>query len=310
MRPRVVRIVVALAGLALVGFAHPHPAPPGEIDLDERFVLRPEAARMGSLGFEALGSDYHWLQAVQLVGNSQVDPSRYAHWIERLIDVVTTLDPWVDHPYRFASLFLNGSPEQVRAGNRFLERGIAYHPEDWRNRFYLSFNHFFYLGDVASAARELAPAVGAPGAPRYLGRLLARLRSESGGLDAAAVYLEGLVRTAPDGYHRAEYEKALDEIETERRARFLGHAREAYRERHGRDIERVEDLVAGGVLSGLPPEPNDWEWSLHEETGEIVSTFYGRRYVLHMRPEDAERRRAWGTDAAERAEDGGGAEQP
>lgn len=254
----------------------------------------PAQVRFASLGFEALAADYYWLKAVQVVGNTVHDPSQHADYLYQLIEVATSLDPWVDHPYRFAALWMNNSPENVHRGNRILERAMAYHPLEWRNAFYLSFNHFFYLGDYPSAARELEHAIALPNAPRYLGRLRARLTSEAGGLDVAEAYLKELTLEEKDGFRRAEYEKALDEIETEKRARFLDQAREAYRNQNGRDIDRVEDLVEGAaaVLLSLPEEPHGWEWVLGDD-GEILSSYVGRRYQLNLQERDRARQQKW-----------------
>jgi len=88
-------------------------------------------------------------------------------------------------------------------------------------------------------------------------------------------------------YKRADYEKMLDEIETERRARVLDRARIAYRKRFSRDIQAVEDLRVGDppVLRFLPPEIHGWEWTLDEESNEIVSSYYKHRYQPHHDPE-------------------------
>ncbi len=232
---------------------------------------------------------------MQRVGAAERDPSGEAARIGRLIELVTRLDPWVDHPYRFAAIWMTDSAESVRAANRIMRRGIAYHPGDWRNRFYLGFNHFMYLEDNARAAEVLERAAELPRAPTYLRRLVARLRAQSQGLETAAAFLRELARNAPDGYARAEYEKALDEIETERRARFLDAARAEYRRRRGRDIGAVADLLRGPdpVLRRLPPEPHGWEWVLHPEDGEIVSSYYGSRYELHIHPLERQRRARW-----------------
>ena len=118
---------------------------------------------------------------------------------------------------------------------------------------------------------------------------MARLRADREGLDTAEAFLRQLLADASDPYAAAEYEKALDEIATERLARRLDAAREEYRRRHGRDIGSVDDLVRGPdpVLRSLPPEPNDWEWGLDEESGRIVSTYYGNRYEPHRLGGDA-----------------------
>ena len=78
--------------------------------------------------------------------------------------------------------------------------------------------------------------------------------------------------------------------EIERKARFLDHARAAYRELAGKDIERVEDLVTGPfrVIENLPdPEPDAIPDPLRRgsfweiEGDRIVSSYLGARYEVH-----------------------------
>jgi tetratricopeptide (TPR) repeat protein len=279
------RGAAALAIVATIAFVHARlpdaPAHTGNV----AFVPEPRLAKLAAFGFDALLGDYYWLQAVQIVGSHE-GPVGRSHHLGRLIDVVTTLDPWVDHAYRFAAVWMTDDQIAVRHANQILTRGIEHHPDEWRNRFYLGFNHFFYLGENAEAAEALAPAIGLRGAPPYLGRLAARLRSEGGGgdIEAAAAFLAELARETPDPYAKAEYEKALDEIEAERRARRLDLAREEFVRRHGRDIRRVEELVevAPPVLRVLPPEPHGFEWTLDSESGRIVSSYLGHRYQVRI----------------------------
>jgi len=256
------------------------------------YVPRPEFAKAMSLGFDTLLADYYWVQAVLLAGGSLNPQSQSTH-LGRLIDVVTTLDPWVDHPYRFAAVWLTNTLDDVRLGNDLLRRSFPHHPDEWRNRFYLGFNLFYYLDENGAAADVLEEASSMTGAPRYLPRLVARLRSESADLGAAAIFLEELVRNAPDDQAKAEYQSALDEIEVEWRARELDRARAAYRKLHGRDIEFVEQLAMGtkAVLPRLPSaEPSSLpvplrrgsRWEIDEASGTIVSTYYGRRYEIHI----------------------------
>ncbi len=288
-QPLLALVVVAVT---CVAFQNVPRSAPGEGD--DPFVPRPEVARALTFGFDALVSDLYWVQAVQIVGRVAV-PAQHAAVLGQLIDVVTTVDPWVDHPYRFAAVWLTDSVESVQKANEILERGIAHHPDDWRNRFHLGFNHFFHLGDEATAADVLEEAAAFPEAPVYLSRLVARLRASSGSLETAGAFLLELIRSSPDPYTRAEYEKALDEVETERRARFLDQARSRFQERHGRDIRSVEELAEGPAapLRALPPEPNGWEWVIDAESGRIVSSFYGRRYEPAIPVTDRERRERW-----------------
>ncbi len=277
MRDLIVRGMLALAVGGGISASEANLPDVSAHTADAAFVPEPQLAELLALGFDAVVGDLHWLRAVQVVG-SQQGPYGRNDLIAALIDVVTTLDPWVDHPYRFAAVWLTEDEAVVRKANVLLRRGIAHHPDDWRGYFYLSFNHFFYLGELAEAARALEPAISLDGAPPYLSRLLARLKSDTGGLDTAAAFLQELAAQAPNERERAQYQKALSEVDTERAARFLDAARAEYARRHGRDIARVEQLVEGGVLRALPPEPNGAQWTINEFTGEIVSSELKYRY--------------------------------
>jgi len=274
---RVLALVLLVAGTAA---AHARIRSEELLESDERWVPNPELARVASIGFQNVVSDYHWLQAVQVVGSSRSDPSVHGPLLGRLIDVVTTLDPWVDHPYRFAAVWMTESLASIRKANALLERGIRYHPDDWRDPYYLGFNHFFYLQENEAAADALENASKKESSPAYLPLLVARLRAGGDGLETSAALLAGLVGESADPYAKAEYEKALDEVETERRARALDRARAEFQRRRGRDIARVEELVEGrdAVLKELPPELHGWEWVIEPGPGRIVSSWYGRRY--------------------------------
>ncbi len=279
------RFVALGAVLVLGAAAHAvHRGMPSEprAALGEDFIPKPRFAKSVALGFDGALADYYWLQAVQLVGGTLGDPTQHATTVGRLVDVITTLNPHVGHPYRFAAIWMTDTRDNVEKANRLLERGVAHHPHDWRQYFYLGFNHFYHLGDNEAAADWLARASAIDGAPSYLPRLVAKLRSTEGGLDAARAFLGELARQAEDPAEREHYERGLVEIETERRARFLDRARAEYRRRHGSDIEQVDDLVRGphAVLARLPEEPNGKRW-LVDDKGRLVSSFYMRRYEVH-----------------------------
>ncbi len=299
----------AVAALLIAGVAAAHAKLPTEraVDDGDTWLPKPEVARLASLGFRNLLADYYWLMALQVVGGSTTDPSTHGPLIGRMVDLVTTLDPWVDHPYRFAAIWMTDSEESVRKADALLDRAIEHHPTEWRNHFYQGFNRFFYLEENARAADAMEKASALPGAPAYLGRLVTRLRADADGLETAAAMLREMVQNAQDPYEQAEYGKALDEIETERQARILDAARAAFKERHGRDITRVEDLVEGAepVLKALPKELHDFEWTIDADSGRIVSSWYGHRYEpLINSGARQERGRVRGSAASAKAQEG------
>jgi hypothetical protein len=292
------RLALLVAVASTTGAVHAHMDTRASAEAAVLHVPEPRITRLLAQGFAPVVSDWYWVQALQVVGADTRDIDAHAGEIADTIDLVTDLDPWVDHPYRFAAVWLVGSETQVRRANRLLSKSLSYHPREWRNRFYLGYNEFFYLEENARAARTLEAALRLPGAPDYLGALVTRLRAEGGDLMTAELFLEELIRTAPDEYVRAEYLKARDEIETERRARILDRARDAFAARNGRDIHEPAELWQGPlrVLREMPPpHPHfpGFEWAIDPQTAEIVSTFYGARYRLHIHEADVRRRDRW-----------------
>ncbi len=309
MSKTAVACLVLLCAIVTTGWAHSQLPHTTRADLGEDFVPSPGLARAMAFGFDALLADYHWLQAVQVAGGANVIDASAARQLGRLVDVVTTLNPHVGHPYRFAAIWLTHDVEQVLEGNRLLRRAIEYHPDDWRNYFYLGFNHFFYLADYREAARALEIAIDLPGRPAYLPRLVARLKSQHSAIEVAEVFLRELYRSSEDEDAKAKLQVALDEIEIEYKARFLDSARQAFQELTGQDIESVDDLTRGRhrVLEGLPsPEPDaipaslagESVWIIDPETDRIVSSYLGRRYEIHYSESDRLRLDEWQKDRA------------
>lgn len=311
MSCKALQILATVGFVLLTGWAHARVPIGSRADLGEDFVPAPSAVDAASLGFDAVLADYYWLQAVQVAGSEAVIDERIAGHLGRLVDVVTTLNPNVSHPYRFAAVWMTHSREQVLAANRLLERAIDHHPEDWRNHFYLGFNHFYYLGQYPEAASALEAAMALEGAPGYLPRLVARLKSETGDIEVAEVFLRQLLAGTEDEAERAKYETGLDEIEIEQKARFLDRARDAYRALSGQDLARVEDLVRGPfrVLERLPdPEPDAIPASLRRGSAwqirgdRIVSSYVGTRYEVHYSHYGGHEGAVFGDEAAAGAE--------
>lgn len=296
MMRAVTRGAVLVTALATTAAAFQSLDTTSKLGRGDVFVPDVEQLRLGSFGFHLVVSDFYWLSALQAVGGRDEGGDR--DLIAKLVDAVIGLDPWVGHPYRFAAVWLTDSLESVQTANRLLARGVSYHPLEWRNRHHLGFNHFYYLGENAKAAEILASAVGLPKTPRYVAPLVAKLRSQSEGLETTRGFLATLAENTEDPYAQAEYLKSVDEIDTERRARLLDQARAVYVKRFGRDIASVGDLLAGPspVLRGLPPaHPHfpSFAWEINQETGEIVSGFYGARYRPYEHILDRERRARW-----------------
>jgi len=306
------QIVLLIAAIGCTGWAHAHLPGAGRSEFELGLVPSPKVMRTASLGFDALIADYYWIQAVQVVGATDAVDEETAEHLGEMIDLVTTLNPHVGHPYRFAAVWMTHTEDQVHDANALLERAIESHPDDWRHYFYLGFNNFYYLQDYEAASTALEIAMELPGCPNYLPRLVARLKSQEGDIEVAELFLRQLLQTEADENVIAKLESALDEIEIEYKARHLDRARTAYQSLAGRDISTPGDLIRGPhrVLEELPnPEPDAMPsslsqgsiWEIDAATGRVVSSYLGRRYEVHYTEVDRNRLKAWSGAKDERA---------
>ncbi|MBY0398889.1 tetratricopeptide repeat protein [Myxococcota bacterium] len=304
MSNRWIKAGLLVASVGCVGWAHARFPVSIDAERGPGFVPNPDHVRALAVGFDAILADYQWLRAVQVVGGSATVDRERARHLGQLVDVVTTLNPEVDHPYRFAAIWLTHDADQVREGIRLLRRATRHHPDEWRNFFYLGFAQFFYLGEYELAAESLERAMQREGAPPYLARLVARLKAQTGDIDVAEVFLREMLRGTVDPENRARLQVALDEIELEYKARLLDRARAAYRMASGRDIRSVEDLIRPPhrMLVKLPSAEPDAipaahargsTWIVDPASDRIVSTYLGRRYEVHLSPSDRDRLESW-----------------
>ncbi len=71
---------------------------------------KPEVALRTTFGFSNLIADKYWLQTIQYIGGNAID-SAYKKFLFAMLDIITTLNPYFDHPYIIWMLLLPGSNE-------------------------------------------------------------------------------------------------------------------------------------------------------------------------------------------------------
>ena len=164
-----------------------------------------------------------------------------------------------------------------------------------------------------SAAAACLLAASVPAQSLFVPAGSAKDQAESNGFSNYPLMRErgvwqNLIAQSRDEYEQAAYLEVLAEVETERRARMLDRARDEFRKRNGRDIRTPSELWAGPlrILRGAPPahpEEKGQRWQLDPQSGEIVSSFYKRRYRIHVNPADEAERRAFRAGGATPAPD-------
>jgi hypothetical protein len=67
-----------------------------------------EAAKLSSFGFTNLMADMYWLQTIQYIGGNVIG-GEYKKYLHAMMDLITDLNPYFEHPYIIGQLLLPSS---------------------------------------------------------------------------------------------------------------------------------------------------------------------------------------------------------
>lgn len=245
---------------------------------DVQHVPHGAVARVASLGQRGLVSDLYWLSAVQYIGDLQADERGWEK-LHPLVDLVTDLDPRHGYAYQTAGIVLSAAG-RLDESNAILAKGIEAGPNWWSYAYYISFNHWFYLGDYEEGARWAEIAARTPGASPNISHLAVSLASKSGTPEQAIALIEELRATVKDDAVAARLDEQRKLAILEREAQALERAVEEFRRRVGRVPDPLAELVAAGVVSALPPDPFGGRWVWDASDGRIHSSANPFRFRL------------------------------
>jgi tetratricopeptide (TPR) repeat protein len=214
-------------------------------------------------------ANYYWLLTVQYVGDSRADQRGYGNLLP-LVDLVTDLDPKHGYAYQSAGIVLS-THGMLEESDRILKKGMERGPNWWTYPFYIAFNHFFYRGDYAEAARWAELAAKTPGASTNISHLALSMKAKSGTPEDAVTFLAEMMSSAKDEKTRSALEEQYKLAVLQVHFRDLDAAVESFRSLHGRAPAPLAELVSSGLIAALPREPFGGRYELRAD-GRIHST--------------------------------------
>ncbi|GIW40564.1 MAG: hypothetical protein KatS3mg076_1141 [Candidatus Binatia bacterium] len=246
------------------------------------YLPRSDFLKVASLGYRNALADVLWFRTISYFGE-HFRSDRLYPWLARMCDVVTDLDPRAEHVYRFAGLLLPWEAGDPDAGISLLKKGLRVFPDSWNLHFLIAFNYFFFRNDTARAIPHIRKAAELPGAHPFVSRLAALLYAEQYGPETAKRFLAELRESAGPSM-RAVIEQRLLEIELGTNLKKLEDAVRRYRTEHGHNPATLDELVSGGLLREIPPEPFGGHYRYDPATGEVSSSRGHRPLRLYVSP--------------------------
>ncbi|RJX19228.1 MAG: hypothetical protein C4563_08345 [Desulfobulbus sp.] len=228
--------------------------------------------RAGSLEFKGIVADYLFLKLMVLHGERLLDRKELSK-TERQISYkallqITELDPRFWDPYLFAETTFPWEGEMVAETNELLERAVLALPNDYRPNYFIWFNYYYFIKDPKKAAPYMEKASRMQGAPEYFKNLAARMRVYSGELQAGIVFLQQVIRETSSASERELLEKRLFSLQA---LELLESAVREFKKKNSRLPADINELITGGILKKIPPDPYGGEFFLME-SGRVYTT--------------------------------------
>jgi tetratricopeptide (TPR) repeat protein len=230
------------------------------------------------LSFTDLAADVYWIRAVIHYGGERRATNvegRYA-LLYPLLDLATTLDPHFDVAARLGAIFLSegypGGPGRTDLAIALLEKGLRNDPQRWQYRHALAFVNYWWIRDYTEAARQFELAGQLPGAPLWL-RTMAAVTLAKGGDRAGARQLwSELYAIADVPWLRRAAENRLQQLQAMDELDAIGAIAERFIARTGRAPTAWSDLIAAGLLPGVPVDPAGVPYLFEPGAGISVAT--------------------------------------
>jgi tetratricopeptide (TPR) repeat protein len=225
----------------------------------------------------SLAADLYWIRAVQYFGGHTrlalartgepfapppalaADPPIPFDLLYPLLDITTTLDPRFNIAYRFGSIFLSasypngpGRPDQAVA---LLEKGLQTSPNKWEYWQDIGFVHYWATHDYGKAAAAFNRAADTPGAPWWLRSLAATMLVKGGDRSTSRLLWRQLYETASNEYTRYAAGLKLQQLDALEVIERLQKGIDAFAARRGAPVNAWNDLIAAGLIRGVPLDP-------------------------------------------------------
>ncbi len=235
-----------------------------------------DAVRRMAFGYDSLFADFYWIRAIQYYGRREEAarrPIRYKN-LSKLLDITTSLDPRLIDAYRAGSNFL-AEPDPLGAGQpaealRLLDKGISFHPTEWRFYFDKGFIHFWFTREFAKCAEAWQMAEKVPGAPPWMASLAAMALSKAGAVETARALWQRQYQESDRADVRENAWNHLATMQVNEDVWLLEFMLERYVRANGRRPERLEDLVRPGFLTEIPKDPSGAPYFYDPASGAVT----------------------------------------
>ncbi len=233
-------------------------------------------------GYDTVAAKVLWFETVSYFGKQFAAHKDY-RWLGQMCDLVTKLDPRALHAAQFCGTLLPWMAHDPERGVAVLTTVIDANPLQWRPLYLRGFIEWYFLEDFERARTDIVRASKLPNAADFLASLAARMVAQEHGTKMARQFLEETLNTTTDEAVRKALMQKLQVAYLTESLEAIEQARDGFRDQNGRFPADLGELITGGFLSRIPPEPFGGSFFIDRDSGEVRTTskrkrleFYGR----------------------------------
>jgi hypothetical protein len=223
------------------------------------YIPSPAVVKRMSLGYTGLLADLYWTRVVQYFGSKHSAHSQQYKILEPLLEMTTSLDPQLMPAYHFGSVFLSQKPPEGAgdppAAARLVQKGIAENPKQWRLYYDLGYIYWLELKDPMRASQAFDRGSRIPGAQPWMKVMAAALASKAGETETAIYMWTNILNGTEDKNLRANAISRLRCLKVDSEVKILDARADAFARQAGRPPESWQELIAAGLLRGVPVDP-------------------------------------------------------
>jgi tetratricopeptide (TPR) repeat protein len=260
--------------------------------VDERvlYIRSGDVMRRVALSYDAALADVYWIRALQHYGRERLKPAEQRRYdlLYPLLDLATTLDSRFTVGYRFGAIFLAephpggaGRPDQAIA---LLKKGIAFNPNKWDYYHDIGFIYYWNLHDYRAAAEWFKRGGALPGAPWWLNTYSAVMLTRGGDRQSSRAMWHQLATGQENEWLQQTAQLRLKQLDAMDHIDTLEGVVTEFEKRAGKLPASWEQIVAGGLLPGIPLDPDGTPYTLNFSTGDVSVAAWSKLYPLPDEP--------------------------
>jgi tetratricopeptide (TPR) repeat protein len=238
------------------------------------YISSPKLLKRLCLGYEGLLADIYWTRAVQYFGGTHSHGGGTYKLLWPLLNITTQMDPHLIPAYEFGGTFLLAKPPEG-AGDpakaiQLVQYGTQNNPNDWHLYYDLAFIYYDQK-DYLNAAQAFLRGSQLPNAHPFLKIMAAQMAQHGGDLKTAHMMWSATYETTHDKMIRANAAAHLRVIQVDEDLAALERLVETYRDRTGRFPKNFSEMIAAGLIRGIPLDPLRHPYRLESDGRVVVS---------------------------------------